>query len=308
MLFRSTPDGTIYTIAGSGAYGSGGDGGPASGAGFEFPLGIALGPNGAVYVSDTGNNEIRMLTPVPAINHAQSVSSCGAFTSVSPGAWVEIYGSNLATSAYLWTSGDFTGNTAPTSLAGTGVSIGGQTAVVAYVSSGQVNAQVPLGVPTGSQSITVKDINGTTAAYTITVNATQPGLCQGASLGGVQYLAAVLADGSAYVLPAGANIGAPVRPAHPGEIITFFGNGFGPVSPSAVQGQVVQQQNQLTNQFQILFGQTAATIKYAGLAPDAVGLYQFNVVVPSVPANNAVPITFTLGGVAGTQKLFTAVQ
>ncbi|MGH9664972.1 MAG: hypothetical protein ACRD9L_11160 [Bryobacteraceae bacterium] len=55
-------------------------------------------------------------------------------------------------------------------------------------------------------------------------------------------------------------------------------------------------------------GQTEAATSYAGLAPSAIGLYQFNVVVPSVPANDAVPLTFTLGGVSGTQTLYTAVQ
>ena len=303
-----TPDGMINTIAGSGAYGGSGDGGPATGAGFEYPLGIALGPNGIVYISDTGNNRIRMLKPVPGIIHAQSVSSCGASPNVSPGAWTEIYGSNLAVSSYLWAGSDFTGNTAPTSLSGTQVSIGGQNAVIAYVSPGQVNAQVPLGTGAGPQPITIADINGTSAAYSVTVNATQPGLCQGANLNNVQYVAAAFSDGLTYVLPSGASIGAPARPAHPGEIITLYGNGFGPVSPSPAQGQVVQQPNALTSQFQILFGQTAATISYAGLAPGAIGLYQFNVVVPNVPTSNAVPITFTLGGVAGTQKLFTAVQ
>jgi len=308
-----TPGGTIYTIAGSGSYSNAGDGGPATSAGFNFPLGIALGPNGAIYISDTGNNEIRMLTPVPAVNGTLSVGSCGAFSSASPGAWVEIYGTNLATATHLWTTSDFIGNTAPTSLAGTSVTIGGQNAVVSYVGSGQVNAQVPLSVPTGSQSLVVKDVNGSTAAYALTVNATQPGLCQGANLNGTQYVAAAFADvsnGVTYVLPSSANIGAPVRPAHAGDVITLFGNGFGPVTPSPAQGQVVQQLNNLTNQLQILFGQTpASAIQYAGLAPDAIGLYQFNVVVPSVPASNAVPITFTLGGVAGTQpQLYTAVQ
>jgi uncharacterized protein (TIGR03437 family) len=57
------------------------------------------------------------------------------------------------------------------------------------------------------------------------------------------------------------------------------------------------------------FGQTPALqVPYAGLAPDYAGLYQFNVVVPPVPDNNLVPLTFTLGAVPGTQTLYTAVQ
>jgi len=48
-------------------------------------------------------------------------------------------------------------------------------------------------------------------------------------------------------------------------------------------------------------------VNYAGLSPDSVGLYQFNVVVPNVAANDLTPVTFTLGGVAGTQTLYTAI-
>ena len=61
-------------------------------------------------------------------------------------------------------------------------------------------------------------------------------------------------------------------------------------------------------QLHVLFGQTEATVGYDGLAPNAVGLYQFNVVVPNVAPSDTVPLTFTLGGVAGTQTLYIALQ
>ena len=51
-----------------------------------------------------------------------------------------------------------------------------------------------------------------------------------------------------------------------------------------------------------------AMANYSGLAPNYVGLYQFNIVVPNVAASNAVPLTFTLGGGGGTQTLYIAVQ
>jgi uncharacterized protein (TIGR03437 family) len=308
-----TTDGTIYTIAGNGRIGSSGDGGPATSAQFNFPAGIALGPGGVIYVSDTQNNVVRMLTPTaasgaPSIDHAQSVTSCGGFlATAAPGAWVEIYGSNLATDTHLIGGGDFTGNQAPTSWGGTSVSIAGQLAVLAYVGQGQVNAQVPLSVGPGQQQLIVNAPGGSSSSYALTINPTQPGLCGGA-VNGTQYLSAVLPDGT-YVLPTGSVSGVTSRPAHPGETITFFGNGFGPVSPPAAQGQVVQQNNQLNNQFQVSFGGTpATTISYSGLAPQAIGLYQFNVVLPNVSSPNPVPVTFTLGGVAGTQTLYTLVQ
>jgi len=51
----------------------------------------------------------------------------------------------------------------------------------------------------------------------------------------------------------------------------------------------------------------AAKLSHDGPAPSLTGLYQFNVVVPNVSANDAMPISFHLGGVAGTQRLYIAV-
>ena len=80
------------------------------------------------------------------------------------------------------------------------------------------------------------------------------------------------------------------------------------MTPYTPAGQIVQQTNTLANTLHILFGQTEATLEYNGLAPNAVGLYQFNVVVPNDAASDTVPVTFTLGGVGSTQTLYIAVQ
>ena len=44
------------------------------------------------------------------------------------------------------------------------------------------------------------------------------------------------------------------------------------------------------------------------MAPSSVGLYQFNVTVPSVPASDSVPVAFTLNGIPSQQSLFIAIQ
>jgi uncharacterized protein (TIGR03437 family) len=66
--------------------------------------------------------------------------------------------------------------------------------------------------------------------------------------------------------------------------------------------------NTLNNSFNVQIGGVTATVDYAGLALQAIGLYQFNVVVPNIPAGDTVPVTFSVGGVTATQTLYTAVH
>jgi uncharacterized protein (TIGR03437 family) len=126
-------------------------------------------------------------------------------------------------------------------------------------------------------------------------------------IGRNQYVVAQFADGT-YVLPTGAIAGVTSRPAHPGEEIVIYGVGFGAVTPDIPAGQIVTVGNTLALPFQLMFGQTAAQLKYAGLTPNFVRLYQFNVVVPGVADSDLVPLTFNLGGVGSAQTLFTAVH
>ena len=249
--------------------------------------------------------------PLPSVSAGGvvSASAFGGFTSVAPGSWIEIYGSNLAADSRSWGGSDFTGVNAPTSLDGTSVSIGGHSAFVDFISPGQVNAQVPSDVGTGSQQITVQTAAGTSAPIDITVDAAEPGLLAPTSfnIGGTQYVVAQFVDGS-YVLPEGAIPGLSSRPAKPGDTIVIYGVGFGPVNPAIPAGQIVQVANTLASPFAISIAGTPATASYSGLAPSYVGLYQFNVLVPNVATNNAAPLTFTLDNVAGTQTLYIPIQ
>ena len=249
---------------------------------------------------------------IAALPTIQSVIGAGAFggsSAAAPGSWVEIYGTNLASTTRSWAGADFSGNNAPTALDGVQVTIGGQKAFLDYISPGQVNAQLPSTIGVGTWQLTVGTATATSAPVNLKVNTTQPALLAPASfrIGGSQYVVAQLPDGS-YVLPTGAIAGVNSRPAQPGETIVIYGIGFGTVVPDLPAGQIVTQSNQLSAPLQIQFGLTAAQVVYAGLAPGYLGLYQFNVVVPPVTDSNLVPLTFNLGGAAGTQTLYTAVH
>ena len=315
-----TADGTIRTIAGNGTIGDSGDGGPALQAALRFPSGLALGAGGVIYVSDTQNSRVRLLTPAapqanapgaPSINPGGvvSASAFGAFREVAPGSWIEIYGSNLAAAARAWRAADFSGSRAPTSLEGTRVTIGGAPAFLSYVSPMQVNALVPSNVAPGRQELRVFTAAGTSSAYEITVNATQPGLFAPPTfeVGGRQYAAALFSDSPAFVVPSGAIQGVVSRRARPGDTVVLYGVGFGPVTPDVPAGEVVPAANSLAARVEVRFGGTPAAVTYSGLAPGSIGVYQLNVVVPSVPTGDAVPLTFTLDGTSGAQTLYTAV-
>lgn len=306
------PDGTIWTAAGNGKLGYNGDGGPATGA--EIGTGgIAINSSGGIYLASVAFSRIRLLSPgaqPPALNAggAVSASAFGEFAAVSPGSWIEIYGTNLAVDTRGWGAADFKGPNAPTSLDGTSVTIAGQSAFVDYISPGQVNALIPSTVPTGTQQLTVTTPGGSTSAINLTVNPVEPGLLAppNFNIGGTPFVVALFADDN-YALPMGAISGLPSRPAKPGDEIVLFGVGFGPVMPNIPAGVLVGVANTLADNFQISIGGIQCQVVYDGLAPDFTGLYQFNIVVPDIASGNQ-PLTFALDGVPNAQTLYVAVQ
>ncbi len=334
-----TPDGIIHTIAGSTTGptpGYSGDGGPALSALFNAPASVIVDSAGNLYVCDYGNDIVRKLTPssapsgpppTPSIKGVISASGFGGMSSIAPGTWIEIYGTNLASATRQWvTSGptsDFSGINAPTGLNQTTVSVAGQAAFVEYISPNQVNAQVPGNIALGTEPVVVSTPGGASAAFNINVNLQQPGLYAPAQfvsiIGGQQvpWVGALFPDFSTFVFPTGSFSGITSRPAKPGDTIVFFGIGFAPV-PGNPPGQIPQASAGLTLPLlpNFYFNGVQAQVTYAGLAPSFIGLYQFNVIVPPLPVPVGTPtpvavtITVNQNGtqVPGTQTLYTAVE
>jgi uncharacterized protein (TIGR03437 family) len=247
----------------------------------------------------------------PAISGVISLSDFGALPSVTSGSLLEIYGSNMATSIRKWSSADFNGINAPASLDGVSATVAGKPAFINYISPGQVNIQAPDGIGTGPVPIVLKNAAGTTNSFTMTALNTAAGMLAPAAfkLDGRQYVAAFVGPDykSTFALPVGAITGVGCRPARPGEAVVIYGVGFGPVTPNIPSGTLPSGTNSLTNHLEVMFGTTPATVQYAGLSSD-IGVYQINVVVPPLADNDAVPLTFNLGGVASAQTLYIAVH
>lgn len=79
-----TPKGIVTTVAGSGASTPFLDG-PASGATFQYPRGIALDSSGVLYVADTNNYRIRMITPGGVVTTYAGSGAASPFSEGSGG-------------------------------------------------------------------------------------------------------------------------------------------------------------------------------------------------------------------------------
>ncbi len=249
--------------------------------------------------------------PVISNNGIVTAGGFGGFVSAAPGSFVEIYGTNLAETTRGWAGTDFTNGNAPTTLDQVSVTVNGQPAYVNYVSPGQVNVQIPANVPTGGTVPVVVSHSGQPSAPAqLTMKAVAGGLLATPAfrVATKQYVVALHQNGA--FVSNGSLPNLPTAPAIPGETLTFYGVGFGPVSPSTVPlaGQIVTGTSSMTNSLQFNFGTAAGQILYAGLAPNLVGVYQFNVVVPMDAPPGDQRLNVVVGGTSIQQTLFIPVQ
>jgi len=90
----------ISTVAGNGTPGFSGDNGPATSAQLSTPGGVAVNGAGNVYIGDSGNNRIRVLTPAGATGPTPTIMSVVNAASynggpISAGEVVTIFGSGI---------------------------------------------------------------------------------------------------------------------------------------------------------------------------------------------------------------------
>ena len=197
---------------------------------------------------------------------------------VQPGSWISIFGANLASAPSTW-KGDF-----PTSLDGTTVSINSKPAYLSYVSPTLINAQAPDDNVGGPVPLTVTTPNGT-AITSVSLAPFGPSL----SLFDNRYVAAEILtpDGSGMYGGGAYDLVGPVghfsfqtRPVKSGETLALYGVGFGPINPPVPAGQAFAGAASTTNPVTVTIGGKSATVLFSGVV--AAGLYQINLVVPSV--------------------------
>ncbi len=304
---REVSNGAIITIAGSEVFSGTGDNGPATGAVLTVTMGIALGSAGKLYLTDTYNNRVRLLTPgtPPAISAGGVVPVFSAVPVIQPGSWVSIYGSDLAGGRAIW-KGDF-----PMSLGGTSVTIDGKPAFLWFVSPWQINLQVPDDTATGTVNVAVTTASGTAEA-TVSLAPYGPSL---SLLGDGRHVAAEIATpngtgaygGGTYDLDGPSNtFSYATRPVKAGETLVLFGVGFGPTNLRVPAGQPFSGAAPTASPVTVTIGGVPAGVAFAGLTE--AGLYQINLTVPQGAGSGDQPITASVNGVQNPPGPVVSVQ
>ncbi len=214
---------------------------------------------------------------------------------VTPGGYVAIYGTSLASGAEPVTDGA----RLPTILNNTQLFLGGQPVPLIYAGAGQVNALIPQHLnPNASYQVMVQRGSTMSVPAPLTVVQYQPGIYtmgfsgtgQGiVEIAGTPLLAAPTSNGS--------------RPVQRGsEYLAIFATGLGPVigsngeaPPADGAAAPLGTTYQTTAKVTATIGGVDVPVLFSGLTPSLVALYQINVQVPAaVPSGSAVPLVLTV--------------
>jgi uncharacterized protein (TIGR03437 family) len=192
-------------------------------------------------------------------------------TRFCPGSTIAIYGTGFPSGTNM--------GTGSTPVNGVTVDVGGIAGWVYYESSanGLIEAEIPTNAPIGATQVTVTTSGGTSAPFNITTLATAPTLIPGASF----------TNAKGYVTSS--NL------AKAGDSLTLYATGLGPTDPEVPTGPAPNSLASTTTFPTLTVGGAAAAVSFAGLAPDQVGLYQANFMVPANAQGNAA-VVISIGG------------
>jgi uncharacterized protein (TIGR03437 family) len=248
--------------------------------------------NADIASNASGGNHPESLIKAAASTSPISVTNDASFaTQISPGSLVALFGSGnvLATTTISGFSLPL-----PTSSNGTSVTMNGILCPLVYVSPSQINLQAPMELQPGTATVIVNN-NGQSFSTTVQVLPAAPGIftTDYYASGGL----AILQDSQTGALLNANN------PAVPGEYLTMYFTGIGPITNNPGTGKVAQGSpslSQSTSTVSVTVNGIFVQPSYTGLTPGFVGLGQLNFQLPAnTPGGNTIPVVLTINGVSG---------
>jgi uncharacterized protein (TIGR03437 family) len=221
--------------------------------------------------------------------------SAGPF---APNSVLSIFGSNLSWYTQAM-SVSKTAAVVPTELSGVAVYVDNAPTPMLYVSGPQINFLIPSGEITGNVTVRVVREGVTGPEVTIALIDGAPALF-------------VIGTGFAIATHADGTLLTDASPAQPGEIVVIYATGLGPTDPNPEIGEIPETaaSMQWLSSLSVSLGGAVLPsylIKYAGVTPGCVGLYQLNIELPQdVGADPVIQVSVGAKSSLGTLKL--AVQ
>lgn len=238
-------------------------------------------------MSPKGAFDRQAVGDTPIINNQGVVN---AFSSVfenriASGEFVCIYGANFANSGASAPGGNL-----PTALNGVEVRINNILAALSYVGPGQINAQMPYGLPQfGNSSIVVTVAGKSSSPFTMTNSVVAPVLYK-------------LQNGAVYTqnqsgFPVGTPGNSPLVISGQSVGTTHYASGLGLTNPFVDVGKVTFGAPQCAASMVVVYSSTPVSVGYCGLSPGSVGLGQVNLIWPGATPAGTHTVQLRLGGV-----------
>jgi uncharacterized protein (TIGR03437 family) len=228
----------------------------------------------------SGSAHSTFTNPGLSVGNAASFVTAGA----PAGSLFSIFGTDLSTN-----DGQDVTTNLPYSLANASVTVNGEAVPLSYVSPTQINAQMPLDVAPGYATVIVTNSKVVSNAAAVYIPATAvPGIfIYGSNRAVAQNLPSYALNTTSAPAPAGSSI-----------VVYFTGGGPVQGGSSLVTGHPTPSGlYPVTESSSVTVGGLPATIEFIGLSPGFVGLYQANIVIPTIAAGTH-NLIITIGGTA----------
>ena len=239
------------------------------------------------------------IAPPAAVSSLSNGASGLAASSIAPGEVVLVNGGTVGPSPTVDGTMPTSGSMA-TTLSTTTVTFNGAAAPILFASASQTAVVVPYEVAGSTTASVVVAYRGqATAAFSIPVAASAPGLFTSAENGSVEVVA-LNQDGT---------VNGAANAAARGSVAVLYATGDGVEDPAGqdgvINGDIIHAP---VLSVSVTIGGQTAQVLFAGSAPGLLaGVLQVEVIVPTAAAAGAVPVVLTIGAASSSQQSATIV-
>jgi uncharacterized protein (TIGR03437 family) len=215
------------------------------------------------------------------------VNAADQTSPVAPGGLIMVYGGSLSPVNLATREVPL-----PTALGDSCLTVNGVPVPMLFVSSGQINAQLPYNVD-GNSTMVLRTPGGVSDNYLFRILPAAPSVFRSGTAGPDTGLATIVRNSNNELVT-------PTNPIHPGDEITIFATGMGRTAPAVDAGLPAPSDPLPTTLIPpvVTLGNTALAVTYSGLAPGQIGVYQINATVPKsgLVLGMNIPLNILQGG------------